>query len=81
MDKRCGNFGGIIAIFLDDFVNTVLNKGNILVYSVYLLLIRCLGLLLAPWIYQKPKRIILRLNDVGDALDLGELVMEEGIFL
>lgn len=81
MDKRCCNFRGIIAIFLDDFVNTVLKKGNILVYSVYLLLIRALWLLLAPWIYQEPKWIILRLNDASDALDLGELVMEKGIFL
>lgn len=81
MDKRCGNFHGIVAIFLGDFVNAVLKKGNILAYSVYLLLIRALSLLLTPWIYQEAKGIILRLNDAGDALDLGELVMKEGVFL
>lgn len=81
MDKRCGNFRGIVAIFLGYFINAVLEKGNILVYSVYLLLIRALSLLLTPWINQEAKGIILRLNDTGDALDLGELVMKEGIFL
>lgn len=81
IDKRCGDFSGCIAVFDDHFINAVLKKGNVLVYSVDPILVGVISLQLSPWIYQEKKRIVLRLKGVSDALDLGELVMEEGVFL
>ena len=66
---------------MSHLINVLLKKADILVNSIDFLLIRAVLLLLAPGVYQETKRIRLRLYDVRDALDLGEFIVEKGVFL